>query len=190
MELFYAPPDHITGNRILLDEFESRHILQTLKKKEGDILSVTNGQGKLFTAKISHIDRKITLRYDRSEEFTKPEPEIVLAVGFIRPNRLEVILEKCTELGVNHYILFRSRYANYVTYNHERFHKILRQAIKQSLQYYLPGISIIDDFDRFIEMTEDHALKFVAENPSSPAFGLHLMNDYVVSGKTVLIHIG
>ena len=40
MELFFAEPDQISDNRIILDEFESKHIQYTLKKKSGEQMNL------------------------------------------------------------------------------------------------------------------------------------------------------
>ena len=95
MELFYAEPDQISDNRITLDEFESRHILHTLKKKQGDTLLITDGLGNLYHAQIIEPLKRISLEYNQYEKFEKIQPEVILAVGFIRPNRLETVFEKC-----------------------------------------------------------------------------------------------
>ena len=190
MEIFFAEPNQISDNQITLDKFESKHILQTLKKKQGDTLFVTDGQGNLFHAKITNPAKKVSLEYHHFEKFEKARPEITLAVGFIRPNRLDILLEKCTEIGVSHFILFRSQYANYLSFNTSRMNKILRQAVKQSVQYYLPTIKIFDQFKKIIESAVEYDIKMVAKGPDSSGLISDLSNIEVNNKKHILLAIG
>lgn len=190
MEIFFAEPNQIDNNHINLDEFESKHIILTLKKKPGDTIAITDGRGNLYNARITEPAKKLSLVYDNSEKFKKSQPEITLAVGFIRPNRLDTLLEKCTEIGIDHFVLFRSQYANYVSFNTLRLNKILRQAIKQSVQYYLPTIEIIDQFKDFFKGTNKYDLKIVAQGPESAGLMSELSNFPIENKTKVIIAIG
>ena len=53
MQLFYNPTINDTNSSFVFDKEESKHIIKVLRKKEGDILHVTNGSGLLFTTKIA-----------------------------------------------------------------------------------------------------------------------------------------
>ena len=52
MQLFYNPDITATTESFSFDKEESKHIVKVLRKKDGDILFVTNGLGFLFTTKI------------------------------------------------------------------------------------------------------------------------------------------
>ncbi|MEJ2053369.1 MAG: RsmE family RNA methyltransferase, partial [Calditrichaceae bacterium] len=68
--------------------------------------------------------------------------------------------------------------------------KILRQAIKQSVQFYLPRISIIDKFEDFLKNTVKYDLKIVAENPQSKGI-LYRLSEYKVDNfKNIVLAIG
>jgi len=190
MELFFADPEQISGNQVILDEFESRHIMQTLRKKVGEIIHLTNGCGEHFITQIIKDGKRLHLQIEKSEKIAPAAVNIILAVGFIKPNRLEFILEKCTELGVNKFILFRSQFTNYISYNKERFVKIFRQAIKQSLQYYLPEILILDSMDEFLQKTNDTNIRFCAVDANSPPVLDILNSSSILQEDSVLMTIG
>ncbi|HES59554.1 MAG: 16S rRNA (uracil(1498)-N(3))-methyltransferase [Calditrichaceae bacterium] len=190
MEVFFAEPDQISENRIRLDEFESKHILHTLKKKIGDKITITDGQGNLYHAEIIETAKRIGLAYHNYEKFKKTVPEITLAVGFIRPNRLDMLFEKCTELGVNRFILFRSQFTNYVSFNLSRFYKILRQAVKQSLQYYLPELKVIEKFDEFIDQSANYDARLICRSPDDPGIITTLKDSEAGKLKSVILGIG
>ena len=53
MQLFYNPNITNQEKSFAFDKEESKHIIKVLRKKEGDILHVTNGLGFLFNTKIA-----------------------------------------------------------------------------------------------------------------------------------------
>jgi len=159
MELFYALPDNISTNEIFLDDFEKNHLLKTLRKKTGDEFIVTDGMGNLYNTVIDEIKPVLKLRIISNNSAAVKNQPIALAVGFIRLNRLEFIIEKGTELGVDEFILFKSQFCNHFSTNLKRFEKILRQAMKQSLQLFLPKIIILDSFSEFIDFSKKYKYK-------------------------------
>ena len=56
MQLFYCPGINADAN--YLDEEESRHCVKVLRKKSGDRLELTDGQGKIFKAEITDLSPK------------------------------------------------------------------------------------------------------------------------------------
>ena len=52
MQLFYNATINETTETFTFDREESKHIIKVLRKKDEDILFVTNGLGFLFTTKI------------------------------------------------------------------------------------------------------------------------------------------
>jgi 16S rRNA (uracil1498-N3)-methyltransferase len=168
MDLFYAHPQSITDNIIILDDFEAKHLLTTLRKKSGDIIDITDGKGHHFTGRISSVKPRLEVVIESRKKIASHKKKIALAISFIRPNRLEFVLEKCTELGVNSFYLFRSEYANYFSDNKQRFEKILRQAIKQSNRFFLPQLYLLSDMKLFIEQTRDINIKIAAVDAQCP----------------------
>ncbi len=167
MELFYAERSQISADEIILDEFERKHVLQALRKSEGDEVFVTDGAGRLYRTRVKR-EKPLTLAIITSEQWPRFQPGLHLAIGFIRPARLEFALEKGTELGVRHFHLIRTQYSNYVSKNTNRYQKIVRQALKQSQQYYLPEITVHPSTEAFLEILKGRWTKLVAVNPEYP----------------------
>ena len=53
MQLFYNKDLVADSKEIRFDKIESRHIVKVLRKKNGDTLHITNGEGLLFLAEIN-----------------------------------------------------------------------------------------------------------------------------------------
>ena len=54
MQLFYFP--EITGNNIILNSTESKHVIKVLRLVKGDIIGLTDGKGGLYKAEITIAD--------------------------------------------------------------------------------------------------------------------------------------
>jgi 16S rRNA (uracil1498-N3)-methyltransferase len=182
MELFYTNAIDESRSEAEFDSFESKHLLKTLRKREGDSVYFTDGQGKLFQGKIASTKPGLRVQFQLIEQLPWPPPSrSILGIGFIRPSRLDTLIEKATELGINKFHFFASRYTNYYSENTGRWDKIIRQAIKQSQRLYLPEIQISSSFSKFIntETGTDH--KFLADQ-KSPDFVIERL--YALRKKT------
>ena len=139
-QLFYS--HEIRGNIVFFDLFETGHIAKVLRKKNGDLIWVTNGEGGLFKVKISISGSKeITGEILDAQYFPLPEKKLHL---FIAPpkssDRFEWFLEKATELGAYRIVPFFSLHSVRKKLKTERYEKILVSAMKQSLRLFKPKL--------------------------------------------------
>jgi len=185
MELFYAHPSKINTSTITLDAFESQHLLTTLRKTSGDSVDVTDGCGNHFKGTITKTKAEAIIEITSKEIIERPKQKAALAIGFIRPTRLEFALEKGTELGVSEFFLFQGTHSNYFSSNKKRFEKILRQAIKQSNRFFLPEIQLFPDFKKFLVASKNYSEKIAAIDPQYPA-----IDPSQKHGETLLYCVG
>ncbi|MBC7524008.1 MAG: 16S rRNA (uracil(1498)-N(3))-methyltransferase [Flavobacterium sp.] len=140
MQLFYTPLLSKTQTSFIFDKEESKHIVKVLRKKEGDILLVTNGLGFLFETQIKLAsDNKCAISI---VSFTKQEKSsfyLHLAVAPTKMNeRYEWFLEKATEIGIQEITPIICDHSERKIIKIDRFQKIIETAMKQSLHLYLP----------------------------------------------------
>src|SRR5690554_3326515 len=103
MQLFYHPELLESSTGAVFDKDESRHIIKVLRKKEGDQMLITNGNGFFFTSEITNtFSNKCEVKILNVEQ-QKPLPyHLHLAVAPTKLNdRYEWFLEKATEIGVS-----------------------------------------------------------------------------------------
>jgi 16S rRNA (uracil1498-N3)-methyltransferase len=143
MQLFYNPTINESYSTFAFDKEESKHIIKVLRKKENDILHVTNGLGFLFTTKITIAsDNKCTVEIVSFEKQETPKFRLHLAVAPTKMNeRYEWFLEKATEIGIQEITPIICEHSERKVIKIDRFQKILESAMKQSLHYYLPKIN-------------------------------------------------
>lgn len=157
MQLFYNPNLTLENQFFTFDKEESKHIIRVLRKDIGDVLMVTNGNGYLFTSKITEAtEKKCVVSIVNHELQPKPQNNLHIAIAPTKMNdRIEWFLEKATEIGVTEITFLHCKRSERTLINLERFEKIVIAAAKQSLHYYFPKINDIEKLDTFIKNNKD-----------------------------------
>lgn len=163
MQLFYNPSIKSGDTTFSFDKEESRHIVKVLRKKDGDKIQITNGEGYLFTSQILFAsERKCEVKIIEEQFFNPTEYYLHLAVAPTKMNdRYEWFLEKATEIGIHEITPIICEHSERVNFKADRFEKILQSAMKQSLQYYLPKLNEPVPYKDFIETLHEGQL-FIA----------------------------
>ena len=163
MQLFYNPTITESTEIFSFDKEESKHIIKVLRKKDTDILFVTNGEGFLFKTEITLAsDSKCTVRILSFEKAPVAKFKIHLAVAPTKMNdRYEWFLEKATEIGIQEITPIICDHSERKVINNERFDKILLAAMKQSNALYLPKLNPAMLMKDFLKQDND-GLKLIA----------------------------
>ena len=158
MQLFYNSEISIETKQITFDKIESKHIVRVLRKKEDDILKITNGKGYLFDVKISFANDKKCLA-DIIAVTEKKNPSnyyLHIAIAPTKNNdRMEWFLEKATEIGIDEITPIICKNSERRIVKLERFEKIIQSAMKQSLKFTLPKLNEPRKFSDFINQNLD-----------------------------------
>jgi 16S rRNA (uracil1498-N3)-methyltransferase len=157
MQLFYNPNINEATETFSFDKEESKHIIKVLRKKDTDILFVTNGEGFLFKTEITLAsDNKCTVKILSYEKIEPSKFKLHLAVAPTKMNdRYEWFLEKATEIGIHEITPIICDRSERKVVNLERFDKILLSAMKQCNQLYLPKLNEAISFKEFIKRKND-----------------------------------
>ncbi len=107
MRCVMVSPDAVQGNRIRVrDPAVVHHVRHVLRVKPGDSLACVDGAGQRYIGRVLesvHGELVVGISEPPSVEAV-PAMRIVLAQALIKPQRLEWVVEKCTELGVDRLI--------------------------------------------------------------------------------------
>ncbi len=163
MQLFYNSNLKPNDTTFTFDKEESKHIIKVLRKKQGDIIHITNGKGTLFISKISlESERKCEVQIMESTFF---EPNMFhrhIAIAPTKINdRMEWFLEKATEIGIDEITPIICDHSERKVFKVDRAEKIILAAMKQSNQFYLPKINEPITFQKCIKLEFD-GLKCIA----------------------------
>ncbi|GAB5399459.1 MAG: 16S rRNA (uracil(1498)-N(3))-methyltransferase [Aureisphaera sp.] len=165
MNLFYHPNIESTTGEVTFDKEESRHIAKALRKKEGDLLHVTNGNGTLFTVEIISLMPKQCLAIVKDTSHVAQLPyKLHMAVAPTKHNdRFEWFLEKATEIGIHRITPIICEHSERRVIKKDRFERIIESAMKQSLKAYKPHLEDAINFKEFIALQKgDTSKKLIA----------------------------
>ena len=154
MQLFYNKDLVADSKEIRFDKIESRHIVKVLRKKNGDTLHITNGEGLLFVAEISVAsDKNCVAQIIEVQREEKPwNYHLHVAIAPTKSmDRLEWFLEKATEIGIDKITPIITDNSERKVVKPERIEKIVISAAKQSLKYHFPKINDAIKFKDFIK---------------------------------------
>ena len=101
MRRFFFEPSARDGDKILLPETESRHIVKSLRLHVGSQIQLFDGTGMRYLAEITNVGRQVTARILEADE-DQQAGKVLLHVGqaMLKSAKMDFIVEKCTELGV------------------------------------------------------------------------------------------
>ncbi len=158
---FFAP-DIETNN--MLPESDSQHCVRVLRMKEGDTVEIIDGKGFRYTCRLIEAHSK-RAKVEIVEKIPVPpvwDNNITIAVAPTKHlDRMEWMVEKLTEIGVNRIIPLLCRYSERKEIKVERLEKIAISAMKQSLKATMPEILPMTPIKEIIT-SFDAEQKFVA----------------------------
>ncbi len=145
--LFRIYQPEITSE-IALTQEAAHYLTNVLKLKLNDHFEVLDGRGQIGVYQIEESSKKhlrATLGHKYSEN-NEPAIKLTIAQALPKADKLEYILQKCTEIGVAEFILYEADKspvkANNSANKLARWQKIIEAAVCQSRRSSLPAISI------------------------------------------------
>ncbi len=186
---FYAPD---IESELTLPESDSNHCVRVLRHEVGDTIEVVDGKGHEFTCKLldKHSKHTAVEIVEKRSEILPWSNNIIIAVAPTKlMDRMEWMVEKLTEIGVNRIIPILCEHSERKEIKPERLEKIAVAAMKQSLKATLPIIDSMTPINKLIEDTKEfHGQKFVAY--CDDVSDKELLAKAYRPGKDVIILIG
>lgn len=169
MPKFFAEPDKITKNQILIDTDDVSHITRVLRLTVGDELTVCDGNGNDYEAVIQQIQAGSVLCGIKGKRLCETEPNIKVTLFQALPKgaKQEYIIQKTTELGVSE--ITPVKLARCITKidsakdekkKIDRWQKISEAAAKQSGRGVIPRITGVMTLDEVIDKSKEFDLFF------------------------------
>ncbi len=156
MELFYNENISKKTLKFQIEGTENNHIINVLRKKEGDVLMFTNGKNYRFQTEIINLSKKTSeLRVLSFEKFLETD-YLHVGISILKsPSRFEIFLEKAVEIGINEITPIICKKTFKKNIKMDRCKKLIISAAKQSIKYQLPKLNNPVSFDNFIKSTNE-----------------------------------
>jgi 16S rRNA (uracil1498-N3)-methyltransferase len=163
---FFVPEPIVAGSTIALPE-EEQHHARVLRVRDGEDVEVFDADGNNFAAKFAEGQ----LRVEGAAANRELRTAIHLAMSIIQLDKFELVLQKCTELGVASFVpLIADRTEVRIERlrgKEERWKKIVLEAVKQSGRSRIPRIERAMTFDEAI-LCDGLKIVFDADIEPSP----------------------
>lgn len=157
MHKFFVPENNINEKNVIITGDDVKHIYKVLRLKPGDKININNCRGKEFFAEIKSIDK--TQIFCEIIEHISIDNEsninINLYQGLPKASKMELIIQKATELGVmsitpviTDRVVVKGEHSE--SKKVERWSKIALEACKQSKRTIIPKVNNIINFNDFL----------------------------------------
>ncbi|MGH7826537.1 MAG: RsmE family RNA methyltransferase, partial [Candidatus Binatia bacterium] len=180
MARFFLPKENIQDDRGIITGEELIHMRRVLRLKPGDRVTVFDDTGLEHEAIIrSFGDDYGEVALIKSYRAERESPlEVTLALGLTKGEKMDLVVEKATELGVRAIAPFVSRYTvprlneAKIARRADRWQKIVLNAAKQCGRAQVPNVLALADFRELLRQPWPGALKLLFwEKESSHALG-------------------
>ncbi len=170
MPKFFVLPEKVKDNKILIDTDDVSHITRVLRMSVGDEILVCDSKGKDYEAKISEILDKEIICDIISEKKSETEPsiEVTLYQGIPKGSKMDLIIQKTTELGISKIVpvdmkrcVVKLENAKAEEKKISRWQKIAEEAGKQSGRGKIPEISMPITLKEAVQKMKSLDLAFV-----------------------------
>ena len=140
LPFFYISNYDAAQKQLVLDEDTSRHVVQVLRMKVGELLNLTDGKGNLIACEIAEEHKKhCTVLINETRYKAQSTRRVSVAISLIKnTNRFEWFLEKATEIGVSEIIPLICERTEKEKFRFDRMNGICVSAMLQSQQVWLP----------------------------------------------------
>lgn len=134
-------------NLELLDD-DIYHIRRVMRMKKGDLIKVVY-DNVIYTCKLLDLKDNVIFDVISSEAKVDKGYSITVAFSLIKEQRLDYLLQKCTEIGVDSFIPLNTKNSvvkidvNKEVSKLSRWSKILKEASEQSNRHNIPKINEI-----------------------------------------------
>lgn len=155
LDRFYLNCDYLPESAVHLSDAEHHHLARVVKCSVGETVQLVNGRGSIAEAKIEKVEKRATtLRIFSVKTAQVEQSPIRMVVPFMRPSKMEWVIEKGTELGADSFILYRAAHSEkgeISEHQRERFYLLMISALKQSGRLFLPHLEILPHLKSALE---------------------------------------
>ncbi|MBP2033034.1 16S rRNA (uracil1498-N3)-methyltransferase [Clostridium algifaecis] len=195
MHKFFVSKDNIVNNTAYISGEDVKHIYKVLRLEAGDKISINNCEGEEFLAEIESVNKEQVQARIIEKLLLNNESklDIYLFQGFPKASKMDLIVQKATELGVKKIIpVFTERV---VVKNKQgeskkvdRWRRISKEACKQCKRSVIPEIECPLEFDDMLKILPDMDLILVPyENEEN--LGIKKLSSYIDRDKIKKIAI-
>lgn len=199
MYQFFVKPEQIVDKRIYIIGKDVNHIKNVLRMKVGEELAISNGvDGKEYRCAIKEFQEEqieLELLFIKEDAMELP-CKVYLFQGLPKADKMELIIQKCVELGVTEVIPVATKRAVVKLDEKKKKQKVQRwqgiseAAAKQSKRGIIPQVHEVLTFSQALEYARNMDVKMI---PYELAEGMQATKELIAGiqeGQSVAVFIG
>lgn len=197
MHKFFVTPNSIEGQKAVIQGDDVKHIYKVLRLDVGDKIIINNSQGQEYLGSIEDINKSsVTVNLlDAVEKNAESNLQIDLYQGLPKSSKMDYIVQKATEIGVNSIIpiitervVVKSDLGEFK--KTDRWKRIALEACKQCKRTVIPEVKGPIAFDDLIDNLKGYDL-IVVPYENKELYGIKKMCKSIKDEvKSVAIVIG
>lgn len=168
MHKFFVEKNNIIEDKAYIEGDDLKHIYKVLRLQEGEKVSINNCEGEEFLGVIEKVDKKeaIVKIIDKLEINNESNLEIYLFQGLPKSSKMDLIVQKATELGVKEItpiiterVIVKNEIGEFKKL--DRYMRIALEACKQSKRSVIPAVKTPLEFDGLLTKLKEMDLILV-----------------------------
>lgn len=187
--IFITREDVQDGNIVITKEQIIHHIKNVMRLKIGDVLDLSDNENYVYVGEIKSIEsRKIVFNIKSQNPFKRENKiRITLCQSMPKQKKIETIVQKSVELGVDNIIPFISQRTQLnkgfdVQKKTEKLVKVIEEAGTQSGEVKLPNVSQILSSQEMIDWVKEKEMPKILLHEKASAKIREVLCDYKGKG--------
>ena len=184
---FFVPPECVSGDRIIFTEDQRKQIRNVLRLRPGEIVYTLDDSGHEFMTEIQELDgeKAVGRVMEIRRPATEPKTRVTLMQAMPKGDKLDLILQKCTEIGVSEFLIIETERTlvrmppEKMRTRQDRWRAIVREAAEQSGRTRLPAVQGVLAFHEAVARAAGSPAVIAWEEERSICFltALHNLGD-------------
>jgi 16S rRNA (uracil1498-N3)-methyltransferase len=169
MRRFFISPDQLKHAPPFIDGADAHHLRVVLRLQPGGTITVLDGQGQEYQARILSMDReRVYLALEGAvPNATESSVEIIMAQGYLKDKKMDALIRPLTELGVSRWIPFLAARSvpapdpKRLSARQERWRKLSLEAVKQCGRGRAMHIDPVVPFEEALKQAQQCDLRLI-----------------------------
>ncbi|WP_202711162.1 16S rRNA (uracil(1498)-N(3))-methyltransferase [Sporosalibacterium faouarense] len=173
MHRFFIDSDNVHESQVVITGDDVKHIKNVLRLNVGDKIMVCDGESNDYLIEIENIESNQVIGKIINKERSKGEPpiDVVLYQGLPKSTKMDLIIQKATELGVKRIVPVITERTVVKIDNPkkenkklERWNRIALEASKQCKRGQIPNVEGVINFKEMVEEIKEDFVIVPYEN--------------------------
>ncbi len=190
---FIVPNIGILPTRVTIQGQDAKHIYKVLRLSPNDPISITNGQGKDYSAQIVSVSiNKVEVDlFSAIDSMTESPLQITLCSGMLKDKKMDFIIKHATQLGICKWIPFFCERSipfpnpKRMEKRYLRWQTIAKESLKQCRRSQIPQIFEPISFKQLLDYSDNYKQKIAFWEKASSS--LDTLKDQPYTKKVIIL---